>query len=64
MVEGFVENELIFYKGIKSGKWWMQVSGDPTKENTEIVPCREEDYLMALEGNIPSRWINQIFSLS
>jgi hypothetical protein len=64
VIEGFSESELIFYKGIQSGKWWMRVSGNQNQEEPEMVPCREEDYFMALEGNIPSRWINQNFSLS
>jgi formiminoglutamase len=64
IIPGFSENEIVFFKGIKSGKWWMQLPGSRIGQESEMLPCREEDYLLALSGEVPSRWINQLFSLS
>jgi len=64
LIPGYQENEIVFYKGLKSGKWWMQIPDLLTGEEKEMLPCREEDYLLALSGEFPSRWINQLFSLS
>ena len=55
---------LVFYKGLRSGKWWMQLPGLRKGEEWEMLPCREEDYFQALAGEIPSRWINQLINLS
>lgn len=51
---------LIFYKSIRSDKWWMEVpQGDQTKfDRTTIIPCSYQDYQMAQSGEIPERWIN------
>jgi formiminoglutamase len=60
----FGDTALVFYKGMKSGKWWMQVPVSESSLHHTMIPCREEDYHLALAGEIPSRWLNQLFSLS
>jgi formiminoglutamase len=64
LVPGFHEHDITFYKGLKSGKWWMQLPPVGEGGHPEMLPCREEDYILALSGEVPSRWINQLFSLS
>lgn len=48
------DEDLIFYKNIKSDKWWMQII--PAR----IVPCNLFDYQQALSGDFPDRWLNEI----
>lgn len=52
-----------FYKGIRSGKWWMKIPS-ATETGFEMLPCSEEDYLLASAGELPGRWINEQFNLS
>jgi len=40
----------------------VPVSGD--EGGYEMVPCSEEDYLLAVSGELPGRWINELFNLS
>lgn len=56
--------EIRFYKHLLSNKWWMEVeySQDAIDENlvetnTAIVPCTYDDYLIATQGELPTRWI-------
>jgi hypothetical protein len=58
------ENPIDFYKGMLSGKWWMKIPAGEGDNEFEMVPCSEEDYLLASSGEMPGRWINQLFSLS
>ncbi|MHA7131303.1 formimidoylglutamase [Algoriphagus namhaensis] len=53
-------NELVFYKSIKSGKWWLEIphqDGDKFGR-LSTIPCSYSDYEMAQRGEIPERWIN------
>jgi formiminoglutamase len=51
-----------FYQGIRSGKWWMKV---PEADGSfDMLPCSEDDYLLASSGELPGRWINELFNLS
>ncbi len=58
------ENPIDFYKGMVSGKWWMKIPAAEGDNEFEMIPCSEEDYLLASSGEMPGRWINQLFSLS
>ena len=58
------ENPIDFYKGMVSGKWWMKVPMPDAENGFEMIPCSEEDYLLAKAGELPGRWINQLFNLS
>ncbi|GIV40767.1 MAG: arginase [Vicingaceae bacterium] len=53
--------ELVFYKNKHSEKWWMEVKYPDKNEEignkTLLIPCSESDYLMALNHEIPPRWL-------
>ena len=51
--------ELIFVKSRKSDRWWMQVPYPGAKSANErfhLVPCRYEDYQLAVSGEMPDLW--------
>ncbi|TDQ75336.1 formimidoylglutamase [Sphingobacterium yanglingense] len=53
------EHELVFVKSKKSDRWWMQVPYFGTKSINEryyLVPCRYEDYQLAVAGEMPDLW--------
>lgn len=52
-------HELVFVKSKKSDRWWMQVPYFGTKSVNErfyLVPCRYEDYQLAVAGEMPDLW--------
>ncbi len=53
--------ELVFYKSKKSSRWWVEIpcSQDSMYKYIRhyIVPCLYEDYLLAMEGKVPIRWL-------
>ena len=52
-------HELIFVKSKKTDRWWMQVpypTGLSKNERYHLVPCRYEDYQMAVSGEMPDLW--------
>lgn len=54
------QNELIFYKSLKSDRWWMDVpypAGRNKKyQRHQVVPCSYSDYQMACEEEVPDKW--------
>jgi arginase family enzyme len=51
--------EMLFVKSKKSDRWWMQVpypTGVSKNERYHLVPCRYEDYNMAVNGEMPDLW--------
>ncbi|MFD2598199.1 formimidoylglutamase [Sphingobacterium corticis] len=51
--------ELVFVKSKKSDRWWMQVPYFGSKSVNErffLVPCRYEDYQLAVDGEMPDLW--------
>ncbi len=56
-----IENEeLIFFKSIKTGRWWVEIPflanvNNKLKKHT-LLPCAHEDYVAATEGKTPERW--------
>lgn len=51
--------ELIFAKSKKSDRWWMQVpyfGSRSVNERYYWVPCRYEDYQLAVAGEMPDLW--------
>jgi len=51
--------EMLFVKSKKSDRWWMQVpypGGITKNERYHLVPCRYEDYTMAVNGEMPDLW--------
>ncbi|TXE16586.1 formimidoylglutamase [Psychroserpens burtonensis] len=56
-----IENdELIFYKSLKTGRWWIEIPFLPNVNNKlkkhTLLPCTHEDYLEASCGKMPERW--------
>ena len=54
------EEELIFYKSSKTGRWWIEIPfllnvNNKLKKHT-LLPCMHQDYLDACEYKIPERW--------
>lgn len=53
------EHELVFIKSKKSDRWWMQVpyfGSRSVNERYYLVPCRYEDYQVAVRGEMPDLW--------
>ena len=53
------DHELIFIKSKKSDRWWMQVPYFGSKSVNEryyLMPCRYEDYQLAVKGEMPDLW--------
>jgi hypothetical protein len=54
------EQELIFFKSNKTGRWWIEIPF-LTEINTKLrrhtlLPCMHQDYLDACDNKIPDRW--------
>ena len=54
------DEELIFYKSIKTGRWWIEIPFLPNVNNKlkkhTLLPCTHDDYVEASQGKIPERW--------
>nr|WP_321222203.1 formimidoylglutamase [uncultured Psychroserpens sp.] len=54
------DDELIFYKSAKTGRWWIEIPFLPNVNNKlkkhTLLPCTHEDYVEASHGKIPERW--------
>ncbi|MBR9844913.1 MAG: formimidoylglutamase [Algicola sp.] len=54
------DEELIFYKSVKTGRWWIEIPFLPNVNNKlkkhTLLPCTHEDYVEASQGKIPERW--------
>ncbi|MFC6996218.1 formimidoylglutamase [Rufibacter roseus] len=50
-------NKMIFYKNRQTDKWWMQVDDLSGQRPPMVVPCSYQDYLTAVDGEVPNRWI-------
>ena len=50
-----------FFKSTRSEKWWMEVPDSGESKTVfmrnKMVPCSYEDYEMAVNGEIPGRWL-------
>lgn len=53
------DEELIFFKSNTSERWWIEIPysdvNNKLKRNT-LLPCSNEDYVMATQQEIPNRW--------
>jgi formiminoglutamase len=53
-------DELIFYKSLKTGRWWIEIPFLPDVNNKlkkhTLLPCMHSDYVRATSGEIPERW--------
>ncbi|WP_147678648.1 formimidoylglutamase [Algibacter pacificus] len=56
--------ELIFYKSIKTGRWWIEIPflsnvNNKLKRHT-LLPCMHQDYKDACNNIVPERWYKAI----
>ncbi len=55
-----LNEEIVFNKSNKSGRWWMEVPYPGTTNSRflrhQSVPCTYEDYQEAMRGEIPDLW--------
>ncbi len=54
------DNELVFYKSNKTGRWWVEIPflaevNNKLKRHT-LLPCTQQDYLDACNNLVPDRW--------
>ena len=54
------QDELIFYKSLKTGRWWIEIPFLPDVNNKlkkhTLLPCMHTDYVSATQGEVPERW--------
>ena len=53
--------EIVFYKSLKSDRWWMEVPCDDDERRQRylrhtLIPCNDSDYQRAMENEIPELW--------
>lgn len=53
--------ELVFYKSLKTDRWWMEVPCDDPERRSRfmrhtLVPCSYSDYEHAMNNDIPPLW--------
>ncbi|WP_336126825.1 formimidoylglutamase [Mesoflavibacter sp. CH_XMU1422-2] len=61
-------HELIFYKSVKTGRWWIEIPflsnvNNKLKKHT-LLPCTHQDYLDACNDKIPNRWFKAYYKNS
>ncbi|MCG8474498.1 MAG: arginase family protein [Cytophagales bacterium] len=59
-LSGVRGNEMItFYKSQLSEKWWMEIPvfNEKGEESSVRIPCSKRDYELAMNGEVPSRYI-------
>lgn len=54
------EEDLVFYKSNKTGRWWIEIPflsevNNKLKRHT-LLPCTHQDYMDACNNIIPERW--------
>ena len=53
-------DEIVFYKNLKSDRWWMDVPYPESKlskyRRHQLVPCSYTDYQQACNDGIPEKW--------
>ena len=54
------QDELIFFKSLKTGRWWIEIPFLPDVNNKlkkhTLLPCMHTDYVSATQGEVPERW--------
>ncbi len=57
--------DLLFLKSKRSGRWWIEMPADKALLNERFfIPCSYNDYEIALDGDVPERWIKGFNKLS
>ena len=54
------DREMVFYKSIKSGRWWMEIGNknyiDNKTKSSALLSCTYQDYLDACNDILSDRW--------
>jgi formiminoglutamase len=50
-----VDYEITFWKSNLSNKWWMEMPSEGYA--SKFIPCSYKDYQMAMEDELPDRWM-------
>ncbi|EDP71607.1 hypothetical protein FBALC1_03947 [Flavobacteriales bacterium ALC-1] len=54
------DDDLTFYKSLKTGRWWIEIPFLPDVNNKlkkhTLLPCMHTDYVNATQGELPERW--------
>ena len=54
------DREILFYKSIKSGRWWMEIDNknylDNKTKSSTLLSCTHQDYLDACNDILSDRW--------
>ena len=54
------DREIVFYKSIKSGRWWMEMDNnnyiDNKTKSSTLISCTHKDYLDACNDILSDRW--------
>ena len=54
------DREIVFYKSIKSGRWWMEMGNnnyiDNKTKSSTLLSCTHKDYLDACNDILSDRW--------
>ena len=59
-------HEVVFYKSLKSDRWWMEVPYPVEKSSRKgryLVPCSYKDYETACNDEVPDRWLKTYYKL-
>ena len=53
--------EIVFYKSLKSDRWWMEVPCEDESRRERymahtLIPCSYADYEQAMQNDIPALW--------
>ncbi len=50
--------DLVFLKSKKSDRWWIKIEMETERSKKhKLFPCTIKDYHIALENEIPERWM-------
>lgn len=57
-----VSEDIVFWKSKQTDRWWVQISGKINGKTSQdrIVPCSENDYKLASQGELPDRFLNAV----
>jgi hypothetical protein len=47
----FTENDTLFLKSKRTGRWWMKM------QEGVYIPCTYSDYMQASNNDMPERWL-------
>ncbi len=56
----FQQDQIVFWKSKRSGRWWIQVPVKTRKkyERHRLIPCSYNDYRLACQEELPNRLLN------